>query len=146
MRIVKLSKEALGVYTLAGCKAFFETVLPCENNEFDIVGEGSHIAKNAIAKNEPIVFSFDGILVCIALVDDYIVKNNKVVTIILKTNTIKVLKNTIELKNLESVLQDKGYDKQLLPAQGWNIIDGKLEKVAIQYLRNEDWKQYYEIE
>ena len=39
MRIVKLSKEALGVYTLAGCKAFFETVLPCENNEFDIVGE-----------------------------------------------------------------------------------------------------------
>ena len=28
MRIVKLSKEALGVYTLAGCKAFFETVLP----------------------------------------------------------------------------------------------------------------------
>ena len=83
---------------------------------------------------------------CIALVDDYIVKNNKVVTIILKTNTIKVFKNTIELKNLESVLQDKGYDKQLLPAQGWNIIDGKLEKVAIQYLRNEDWKQYYEIE
>ena len=47
---------------------------------------------------------------CIALVDDYIVKNNKVVTIILKTNTIKVFKNTIELKNLESVLQDKGYD------------------------------------
>ena len=36
MRIVKLSKEALGVYTLAGCKAFFETVLPCENNEFDM--------------------------------------------------------------------------------------------------------------
>ena len=42
MRIVKLSKEALGVYTLAGCKAFFETVLPCENNEFDIVGEASY--------------------------------------------------------------------------------------------------------
>lgn len=142
MRIVKLSKEVLGVDTLAGCKAFFESVLPCEKNQFDIVGEGSHIAKNAIAKEEPIVFSFDGILVCIALVDDFVVKNNKVVTIILKSNTTKLFKNTIELKELESYLQGKGYNKKLLQNRGWNIISGGFERVAIEHLRDEDWKQY----
>lgn len=150
MRIVKLSKEVLGVDTLAGCKAFFESVLPCEKNQFDIVGEGNHIAKDAVAKNEPILFSFGGSLACIALVDKLVINNNKAVAIILKRNSIKAFKNTIKLNDLESVLQAAGYNKKLLPNRGWNKIDDNLEKVAVEYLckkefeylREKEWEKY----
>ena len=66
MRIIKLSKDVWGFETLGGCKAFFTHVLPWEKNRFNIVGEGFHIAPDGLDKEELVVFSYDGSLVCIA--------------------------------------------------------------------------------
>ncbi len=142
MRIVKLSKEVWGFETLGGCLAFFKHVLPWEKNRFDIAGEGAHIAVDGLKEEELIVFSYDGNLVCIAKVKDTIQENNKVKSIRLLGGTIKVLENPPKLKALEDKLHSVGYAKNLVATQGWNILEKKFEKAAVEFLRDKDWELY----
>lgn len=142
MRIIKLSKEVFGFDTLGGCQAFFTHVLPWGKYIFGIAGGGAHIAPDGLDKDELVVFSYDGNLVCIAKVEGIILENNKVKSIKLVDGTLRVLKNPSSLQELEDKLHAIGYTKNLVSTQGWNILDGKFEKETVNFLRDKDWENY----
>lgn len=143
MRIVKLSQAVLGFETLDGCKAFFIHVLPWEKYTFSIAGEGSHIASDGLDEQELIVFSYNGSLVCIARAEEIIVdNNNKVKSIKLVGETVRVLTAPPKLIDLEAKLHSAGYTKNLVASQGWNILDEMYEKMAVEFLRDKDWELY----
>ncbi|MDR7868814.1 MAG: hypothetical protein RIN56_18630 [Sporomusaceae bacterium] len=142
VRIIKLSKEVWGFETLGGCQAFFAHVLPWEKYTFDIAGDGAFIAPDGLDKQELVVFSYDGSLVCIARAERIIMNNNKVKSIKLVGNSVRVLNNPPKLKALEEKLQSVGYTKNLVATQGWNILEKKFEKVTVEFLRDKDWESY----
>ena len=142
MRIIKLSKELRGFETLGGCQAFFVHVLPMEKNKFHIAGEGSHIAPDGLDKQELVVFSYNGSLVCIARVEEIIMNNNKVKSIKLGDGTVRVLSKPPKLKDLEAKLHSVGYSKKLVASQGWNILDKNYEIMTVEFLRDKDWELY----
>lgn len=142
MRIIKLSKEVWGFDTLGGCQAFFTHVLPWEKNRFEIVGEGVHIASDGLDGKELVVFSYDGNLVCIARAEEIVLDSNKVKSIKLIDGTVRVLSKPPKLKELEKKLHSAGYTKNIVATQGWNILEGKYEKVAVEFLRDTDWEVY----
>lgn len=145
MRLVRLSKDVFGFSNLEACVAFFEHVLPWNEDYFNIVGEGRFISKTSIKKNELLLFSFGGKIVSAAKVEEiYIDSDNRVSRIKLVNGSRKVFKKHVDLTELEQLLHAKGYAKQIVGAQGWNIIDDKFKKDILNLIIEKEWKEILE--
>lgn len=142
MRIIKLSHEVYGFDTVEACIAYFKHVLPWQKFRFNIVGEGSHISSSNIDKDDTIVFSYRGRIIAIGIAEEPIKKYQKVVAIILDGSKLKIFDKTVNLSDLETKLNAKGYDKAITNSQGWNILEGKYEKETIEFLMKADWADF----
>jgi len=142
MRIVKMSGEVFGFDTIEGCQAYFKYVLPWQKGYFGFAGTGNKIAKDKLSKNETILFSYDGKIVTAAKAVEPIIDGNKVIGIMINKESIKVLKIPVSTFDLEKELGKHGFDDSIYGSQGWNIIPYNLEKRVIEFLRNEELKEY----
>lgn len=140
MRIVKLSAYELGFETIEACTAYFEHVVPWQKGIF-IMGEG-HIASDGLKKDEVILFSYSGSIVCCAKAEKLIKENNKAIAVKVNEKTKKIFHNPPSLIELEKLLQSLGYPQQVYGVQGWNIIEAKYEPAVIDFLMKCEWKDY----
>jgi hypothetical protein len=142
VRIVKLSKDVFGFDTVEGCIAYFEHVLPWGKYRFRVAGEGSHISADSLADGEILVFSYVGTIVAAARAQEIETENGRVTIIRLREDTLRVFSKRITLKDLENTLKGSGYSKVIHGSQGWNIIDGRYEEIAIRFLIDKEWEDF----
>lgn len=142
MRLIKLSKDVYGFDTVEACIAYFKHVLPWQKFRFNIVGEGNHISSSNFDKNETIVFSYRGRIIAIGIAEKPIIEDQRVDAIILDGSKLKIFDKVINLGDLETKLNAKGYDKAIINSQGWNILEGKFEKETIDFLMKAEWADF----
>ena len=143
MRLIRMSSEVFGFDKIEACIAFFEHVLQWNKYRFNIIGEGHHLSVNSFNKDEIFLFTFDGIIVSVARVGEYIFSydEKKVVAVILNQDTLKVLKNEYTLNDLSNTLIKLGYKKEIIKSQGWNIIDKIYEEKVMESIIKNEWKE-----
>lgn len=144
MRIIKLSDKLLGFESMEKCKTYFLNILSWKNGVFGIDGEGGHFAKSSFRKNETLVFCYSGKIVAIAKVNDITLKqgSDKVESLNINVDSLKVFDNSPDVGDLEALLKDWGYTKEIRGSQGWNVIEGEHEKIAINFLIDSEWKEF----
>lgn len=143
MRIVKMSGDVFGFDSIEACKAYFENVLPWQKGNFYFVGEGNKIAKDKLSTGENVLFSFNGSLVAIAKARKLIInEDDRVRGITIDIDTLKIFKEAISTLDLESELSNYSYNDSIYGSQGWNILEGKIERKAIEFIKNREWEIY----
>lgn len=143
MRIVKMSGDVFGFDSIEACKAYFENVLPWQRGNFYFVGERNKIAKDKLNAGENVVFSFNGCLIAIAKAKSLIIdEDDKVSGIKLDMETLKMFKTTISTLELEKELRNSGFNDSIYASQGWNILEGEIERKAVKFLKNKEWEIY----